>query len=695
MAAKDIEAGRAHVLIAIRDRLSQGLKTAEAKLRAFGSSVALSAAVLTGGIGAAIAWPIKLAANMEQTKTSFAVFLGSADLADKKLKEIEAMGAATPFTFDELKDGAKTLLQFGVSADALMPSLKNLGDVSGGEAEKFQRLSLAFGQVMGKGRLMGQEVNQMVEAGFNPLQEISRTTGKSMAQLSMDMENGKISSQQLAGAFASAAGPGGRFSGMMEKQSQTLTGLFSTMQDNAAIAARAFGDAMMPALKSVVQIGISVSKWITDFIKNNQALVAIAGKVALVVLGVSGAIAGIGAVILGASFVVGLMGSAFATLATVIGFVFSPLGIAIGLLMAAAGVAIYFRKELMAALTGVVAYFQPLITSVMQLWGIFTEAFGGIVAALQSGSLETAAAIAWAGFSALAWTAIADMMGAFDSLLGFLESYMPGISEMFNSMFAGIGAAILAGRWDLAGSLAMAKLWLVMTKGMNAIAFAWDMLVTGFQTVFDSIFTGIKSAFWTTVYGIAKGIAWLSAKISSLLGLQDPLQGAAEGLKQMEQEQATADQKAAFLRDQGRMKRNQTNADGRGQAESELTAKIARIEAEIAAASAGAGSPTLNGVADEARQKLKEQLALAKKEQEAKAAMGTKAAEGPQALAGAANTSKAGGGKGGAASGTFSAIASALGNRSGANAAESTAKNTAQLVRLAKKQLEKPEPGLG
>ncbi len=695
MAARDIEAGRAHVLIAIRDRLSQGLKTAETKLRAFGSSVALSAGVMTAGIGAAIAWPIKLAANMEQTKTAFAVFLGSADLADKKLKEIEAMGAATPFTFDDLKDGAQTLLNFGVSADALIPSMQNLGDVSGGNSEKFSRLALAFGQVMGKGRLMGQEVNQMVEAGFNPLQEIARTTGVTMAQLSTDMEAGKISSQQLAGAFASAAGPGGRFNGMMVKQSQTLTGLFSTLTDNAAIAARAFGDAMMPALKSVAQIGISVSKWITSFITNNQALVATVAKVALVVLGVSGAIAGIGAAIMAASFFVGLMGSAFATLAALIGVVFSPLGVAVGLIMAAAGAAIYFRKELMAALSGVIAYFQPLSDSVAELYTIFMATFGGIVAALQSGSLETAAAIAWAGFSALAWTALEDMVGAFNSLLGFLEAYIPGISEMFHALFAGIGAAILAGRWDLAGALAMNKLYLVLTQGMNAISFAWDMLVTGFQTVFDSVFAGIKSAFWSTVYGLAGGIAWLSAQIASLLGMEDPLQGAAEGLQRMEREQKTADEKAAFLRDQGRMQRNQANAGARGQAEADLAAKIARIEAEISTAAGTAGSPTLNTVAEGARKALDDALAKAKEEQAAKVAQGATAAQGPMALAGAAATSKAGGdGAKGASGGTFSAIASALGNRTGAGAAESTAKNTAQLVRLAKQQLQKPEPGL-
>jgi tape measure domain-containing protein len=689
MAAKDIEAGRAHVLIAIRDRLSQGLKTAEAKLRAFGSSVALSAGVLTGGIGAAIAWPIKLAANMEQTQISFGIFLGSADLAAKKLNEIESEAATTPFTFDELKDASTTLLQFGVTADQLLPTLKNLGDVSGGNAEKMQRLSLAFGQVISKGRLMGQEVLQMVNAGFNPLQEISRITGKSVATLTKEMEEGQISSRDLAAAFATATGPGGRFNGMMEQQSKTLVGLYSTFRDNAAIAARAFGDAMLPTLKAVAQIGITVSKWITDFIKNNLALVSILGKVALVLISVAGVATGVGAAILAASFVVGLMASAFATLASVMGVVFSPLGVVIGLLMAAAGVAYYFRGAIAQALAPVVAFFQPVINSVSQLYGIFMQTFGGIVAALQSGSLQQAASIAWAGFSAMAWTAMADVMGAFQALLSYLDSFLPGLSDMFNATFGSIGQAIMDGRWDIAGAIMMQKLYLVMTQGWNSIAYAWDMAVTGFQTVFDTVFTGITSAFWTTVYGFAASITWLSGQISSLLNIEDPLQGALDGLLDMYNEQEAADKKAAMARDAARNEQNQQNADERAQSEKDIEAKIAGLE-RVANRKILGQPQSLDGKAEKARRDLETALANAKKEREGNYQNGYKAAEGPQALAGAASGKS--GGKGGS-SGTFSAIASALGNMS-SSAVENTAKNTAALVKLAKKQLEKQEPGM-
>ncbi len=217
MAAKDIEAGRAFVVVAIRDKLTQGLKLAEKKMQQFGRYVATSAAVVSGASVAGMAWPLKLSADMEQSTVSMEVFLGSSEAAKKMIGSIEEMAARTPFQFDDLKDAAQLLLGFGASGDQVLPMMRMLGDVSGGNKERFQRLALAFGQVMAKTRLMGQEVMQMTEQGFNPLAEISKLTGKSMRVLMDEMEAGQISFPMLVAAFQSATAAGGRFNGMMEK----------------------------------------------------------------------------------------------------------------------------------------------------------------------------------------------------------------------------------------------------------------------------------------------------------------------------------------------------------------------------------------------------------------------------------------------------------------------------------------------
>ncbi len=197
------------------------------------------------------------------------------------------------------------LMSYGIKADDVMGTLKLLGDVSGGNAEKLQRLTLAYGQVQAKGRLMGGEVIQMVENGFNPLQEISRTTGKSVAQLTKEMEEGGISAAMVTQAFMSATGAGGRFNGMMDKQSKTLLGLWSALMDNVGMAARAIGDALVPILKPAAEVAITLAQAFAAFIEKNQALARVVGLVAIGITVAGAALVGIGIAGMAAASIVG------------------------------------------------------------------------------------------------------------------------------------------------------------------------------------------------------------------------------------------------------------------------------------------------------------------------------------------------------------------------------------------------------
>lgn len=148
----------------------------------------------------------------------------------------------------ELFGGAKTLMGYGVTASEVIPILKQLGDVAMGDKDKMQGLVYAFGQVTANGKLMGQEVLQMINAGFNPLQEISRTTGKSVAVLRDEMSKGAISSQMVADAFKSATSQGGLFFGMLDKIGETPFGKLQAMQGNIEAAKQQLGEALLPAL---------------------------------------------------------------------------------------------------------------------------------------------------------------------------------------------------------------------------------------------------------------------------------------------------------------------------------------------------------------------------------------------------------------------------------------------------------------
>lgn len=202
---------------------------------------------------------IKGAANLESMNAEFEVMLGNADAARYLSQQIMQMAAETPFETAGLVANVRMMMAFGQTANQAMGALKFLGDVAGSSQEKLDRLTLAYSQVMATGRLQGQDLLQFVNAGFNPLQILSEKTGKSVAQLRKDMEKGAISADMVRQAFEIATGPGGRFFGNMEKQSQTLNGLWSTLIDNINILMAELGGKLVPFIKDVVKALIDMA----------------------------------------------------------------------------------------------------------------------------------------------------------------------------------------------------------------------------------------------------------------------------------------------------------------------------------------------------------------------------------------------------------------------------------------------------
>jgi tape measure domain-containing protein len=214
------------------------------------------------GIGAAA---VKSAADMEMQQSAFETMLGSAEAAKVMLQDLTAFAAKTPFQLPELTEASKMMLSFGIAANKIMPNIKMLGDIAQGDANKLRSLTLAFSQIQSTGRLMGQDLLQLINAGFNPLQIISEKTGKSMAELKKEMEKGAISADMVTAAFQSATSEGGRFFNGMDKASKTFNGQMSTLMDDVGALGRSFAEMLLPVLKDIVS-GIS------GFVKQLSAL---------------------------------------------------------------------------------------------------------------------------------------------------------------------------------------------------------------------------------------------------------------------------------------------------------------------------------------------------------------------------------------------------------------------------------------
>ena len=201
-------------------------------------------------------------AQMESYLTNFKVMLGDEQLAAEKLEEIRRMAASTPFSLSDLTEGTQTLLQFGVAADDTTGVLKRLGDISLGNADKLQTLVRAYGKMSSAQKVTLENVNMMIDAGFNPLNQICDATGESMSALYKRISDGKVSFNELEAAVAAATSEGGQFYNGMLEASQNFNGRLSTLKDNVAALTgeltsglfSALGDILVKANELVVSI---------------------------------------------------------------------------------------------------------------------------------------------------------------------------------------------------------------------------------------------------------------------------------------------------------------------------------------------------------------------------------------------------------------------------------------------------------
>lgn len=175
---------------------------------------------------------VDLGIKQEQLNIAFTTFLGSAEKARKLLEQLNKFALVTPFTPDQVNKAAQSLLAFGVEGSKIIPTLKILGDVSSGTGKDLGEMAIIFGQIRSTGRLMGQDLLQLINAGFNPLQIISEKTGQSVKILKQEMEKGNITFDMVEQAFIDATSAGGLFFDLMEKQSRTIGGVLSTIEGN-------------------------------------------------------------------------------------------------------------------------------------------------------------------------------------------------------------------------------------------------------------------------------------------------------------------------------------------------------------------------------------------------------------------------------------------------------------------------------
>lgn len=404
---------------------------------------------------------------MEGYVTNFTTMLGgNAEAANGMVGSLQKLASATPLAMSDLAGGAQTLLAFGVASDDVSGTLQRLGDISLGNADKMQSLARAYGKATAQGKLTGETVQMMIDAGWNPLIDICDQTGESMEDVQKRMAAGSISAEELTQAVNHATDAGGKFAGGMEAASKTVAGLTSTLQDNVNAM---LGELMQPVsdamLSTLLPTAIDAVDQLTTAFEDEgidgfsrvagnliaslsaqlvsyapQAIPAALAFIGALVTGLllatpdltGTAIELVGALLLGiADQLPGIITAAMSALLGIVGKITSPESITL-LIQAAMQLMLALARGLIAAIPQLIDAVPGIITNLVEsFYAMLPEIIGvgiEIVIALASGLVSNAGHIT-AAVPRLVETIVRGFLAAVKSYWDIGKSIVDGIRQ--------------------------------------------------------------------------------------------------------------------------------------------------------------------------------------------------------------------------------------------------------------------------
>ena len=203
-------------------------------------------------------------AEIETQTRSLQVLTGSAEKAGQIIKDLQQLGAVTPFTSSELIDSAKRLQAFGVETNKVVETTRRLADVSGATGAELQGLVTAYGQVQAKGRLQGEELLQFQERGVALQQVLREEYNLSGEEFQDALEKGRISAEAVEYAIQKLTAAGGKYADGAVAQSDTLAGRLSTLQDAVQNLASRLGSILAPAMQSILGLAIDIANQVNN-----------------------------------------------------------------------------------------------------------------------------------------------------------------------------------------------------------------------------------------------------------------------------------------------------------------------------------------------------------------------------------------------------------------------------------------------
>lgn len=271
---------RVTAVIEAQDKASSVLNSIANNFKSFsGVSLGVAGAIATVGVGLTkfVSASLTAAATMEQTQVAFGTMLGSAEKANVLIKDLVNFAKTTPFELSNLNIATKQLLAYGFAQEEIIPNLKALGNIAAGVGmDKLPNLILAFGQVRAATKLTGMELRQFTEAGVPLLDTLAKNLNKPVAEIQKMVSDGAIGFKDVQTALMSLSEEGGRFNNLMEKQSHTLSGAISNLQDSWNIFLTGAGMHFINWARDVVMLGTQLLNWINGF---GSSMSSLMGKI--------------------------------------------------------------------------------------------------------------------------------------------------------------------------------------------------------------------------------------------------------------------------------------------------------------------------------------------------------------------------------------------------------------------------------
>jgi tape measure domain-containing protein len=529
--------------------LSSGLSRAGSGLTGFGKqmSVGVTAPILAAA-GAGAFFGISTAASLEQAEVAFSTLTGSAETGKKVLQDLKDLGRITPFETADLTTTAQRLLNAGVATGDLTKAITFLGDAAGTQgAQGLDRLGFAYSQILGSGRALTEDINQIADVGVPIWGELAAQLGVTQAEVRDMASEGKISADVITAAFEQPLGPMKNLVGGMAAQSQTLTGLWSTLKDTVGQGLADSITASLPDIKAALSditaaIGPALAAAGPAFAGIAQAAVPLVGALAdvlvwfselspqmqqWIVYAVAGAAAvgpvalGLGRVATAASSTAGVLGKVSGGFNKVVGAIFpvwkqlTPLGRvlvsfgSVGKVFATLGRTLFgFAKGVVTVMRIIGAAFaaNPI--------GLLVLAIGiGVVLVIKYwDQIKGAFAAAWAFVQPILQSLWQAVKGAFDAVVSAISTAIAWIGGLFTSIWATVKPV-----WDTFWSLLTLPIRIWWTFVSAYVQLAWALIqavftaVAGFvvpiwQGMWDAV-SGALSAAWGFISG-ALSAAW-------------------------------------------------------------------------------------------------------------------------------------------------------------------------------------------